>query len=61
MGFGGKTTPPVWHVTRVSRHHGEMSSEQQFVPVVVEIPRGSRNKYEIDHETGEVWLDRRLF
>jgi inorganic pyrophosphatase len=29
--------------------------------VVVEIPRGSRNKYEIDHETGRVFLDRRLF
>ena len=29
--------------------------------MVVEIPRGSRNKYEIDHETGAVWLDRRLF
>lgn len=29
--------------------------------VVVEIPRGSRNKYEIDHETGHVFLDRRLF
>jgi len=29
--------------------------------MVVEIPRGSRNKYEIDHETGHVWLDRRLF
>lgn len=31
------------------------------IHVVIEIPRGSRNKYEIDHETGEVWLDRRLF
>jgi inorganic pyrophosphatase len=29
--------------------------------VVVEIPRGSRNKYEVDHDTGAVWLDRRLF
>jgi len=29
--------------------------------VVIEIPTGSRNKYEIDHETGEVWLDRYLF
>jgi inorganic pyrophosphatase len=29
--------------------------------IVVEIPKGSRNKYEIDHETGEVWLDRLLF
>jgi inorganic pyrophosphatase len=31
------------------------------IEVVVEIPRGSRNKYEIDHETGVVWLDRMLF
>ncbi|NNE12251.1 MAG: inorganic diphosphatase [Ilumatobacter sp.] len=29
--------------------------------VVVEIPRGSRNKYEIDHDDGRVFLDRRLF
>lgn len=29
--------------------------------LVVEIPRGSRNKYEVDHNTGDVWLDRRLF
>jgi inorganic pyrophosphatase len=29
--------------------------------VVVEIPAGSRNKYEIDHITGEVRLDRMLF
>jgi inorganic pyrophosphatase len=31
------------------------------VEVVVEIPRGSRNKYEMDHDTGVVWLDRMLF
>ena len=31
------------------------------IHVVIEIPRGSRNKYEIDHETGRVFLDRRLF
>ncbi len=29
--------------------------------VVVEIPKGSRNKYEIDHHTGALWLDRHLF
>ena len=29
--------------------------------MVVEIPRGSRNKYEMDHETGEIFLDRMLF
>ena len=31
------------------------------IHVVIEIPRGSRNKYEIDHDTGHVFLDRRLF
>ncbi|AKU18089.1 inorganic diphosphatase [Luteipulveratus mongoliensis] len=29
--------------------------------VTIEIPRGNRNKYEIDHETGRIRLDRRLF
>ena len=29
--------------------------------VVIEIPAGSRNKYEIDHETGKIRLDRMLF
>ena len=29
--------------------------------VVIEIPAGSRNKYEINHDTGEVRLDRMLF
>jgi inorganic pyrophosphatase len=28
---------------------------------VIEIPKGSRNKYEVDHETGRVFLDRVLF
>jgi inorganic pyrophosphatase len=31
------------------------------IEMVVEIPKGSRNKYEINHETGEIWLDRTLF
>ena len=31
------------------------------IEVVIEIPKGSRNKYEIDHVTGAVWLDRMLF
>ena len=29
--------------------------------VVIEIPAGSRNKYEIDHQTGQIRLDRMLF
>ena len=28
--------------------------------VVIEIPAGSKNKYEIDHATGEIRLDRML-
>ncbi|MDH4146500.1 MAG: inorganic diphosphatase [Acidimicrobiia bacterium] len=34
---------------------------QEPVEIIVEIPKGSRNKYEIDHETGAIWLDRHLF
>jgi len=29
--------------------------------VTIEIPKGSRNKYEVDHETGRIMLDRMLF
>ncbi|MDN5797506.1 MAG: inorganic diphosphatase [Intrasporangium sp.] len=29
--------------------------------VTIEVPRGQRNKYEIDHETGRIRLDRFLF
>jgi inorganic pyrophosphatase len=35
--------------------------ESMIFDVVIEIPAGSRNKYEIDHETGEIRLDRMLF
>jgi inorganic pyrophosphatase len=31
------------------------------IEVVVEIPKGSRNKYEMDHDTHAIWLDRMLF
>ena len=41
----------TWHMRR----------PEGCIHVVIEIPRGSRNKYEIDHETGHVFLDRRLF
>jgi inorganic pyrophosphatase len=29
--------------------------------VTIEIPKGSRNKYEVDHDTGRIRLDRTLF
>jgi inorganic pyrophosphatase len=31
------------------------------VEVVIEIPKGQRNKYEMDHHTGRIRLDRMLF
>jgi inorganic pyrophosphatase len=33
----------------------------ETIEVLIEIPRGSRNKYEVDHTTGRIRLDRRLF
>ena len=34
---------------------------QMIFDVIIEIPAGSRNKYEVDHLTGEIRLDRMLF
>ncbi len=36
-------------------------SDELVLHAVIEVPSGSRNKYEINHETHEIWLDRRLF
>jgi len=36
-------------------------STDRTIEVIVEIPRGSRNKYEYDHERHIMRLDRRLF
>jgi inorganic pyrophosphatase len=36
-------------------------SQAPLEVMVVEIPKGSRNKYELDHHTGEIFLDRMLF
>jgi inorganic pyrophosphatase len=36
-------------------------TEPDTLTVMVEIPKGSRNKYELDHETGQIMLDRMLF
>jgi inorganic pyrophosphatase len=36
-------------------------ARDEAIEVVVEIPRGSRNKYEYDHERHVMRLDRRLF
>ncbi|MDO5654861.1 MAG: inorganic diphosphatase [Flavobacteriaceae bacterium] len=33
----------------------------QPIDIIVEIPKGSRNKYELDKETGRIRLDRTIF
>ena len=35
--------------------------DAETLTVVIEIPGGSRNKYELDAETGQIFLDRMLF
>ncbi len=39
----------------------EAPSSPMFFDVTIEIPKGQRNKYEVDHATGRIRLDRMLF
>jgi inorganic pyrophosphatase len=41
--------------------NGEPQEIDDTVDVLVEIPRGSRNKYEFDHKKGRIKLDRVLY
>lgn len=45
----------------LSQSEGRNMSAPQTLSVLVEIPRGERNKYEVDHATGRITLDRTLF
>src|ERR1700751_896912 len=47
---------PPWHDCYLD----ERSVERSF-PVIVEVPKGSKNKYELDKETGLLRLDRVLY
>ncbi|HEY1391575.1 MAG TPA: inorganic diphosphatase [Ktedonobacterales bacterium] len=46
-------------ITNVDRFHG--GRDEGWVQAVIEIPRGSRNKYEYDHARGVIRLDRVLY
>ena len=46
---------------RLPKHREEGIVPDDIVDVIVEIPAGSRNKYEYDHERDIIRLDRRLF
>ena len=43
------------------RAQGHMLHPMDSLTMVVEIPKGSRNKYEMDHRTNQIFLDRMLF
>ena len=57
------TLPPALPTWRPGRDGWtwQGTAAEGCIHVVIEIPRGSRNKYEIDHDDGRVFLDRRLF
>ena len=38
-----------------------MADERVVFQAVIEVPKGSRNKYEMNHKTGAIELDRELF
>jgi inorganic pyrophosphatase len=44
-----------------SNDHPAEGAETVEFDVIIEIPKGQRNKYEVDHETGKVRLDRYLY
>ncbi|MEP6782002.1 MAG: inorganic diphosphatase, partial [Gemmatimonadaceae bacterium] len=44
-----------WHDQPAGKHPPEL------VTAIIEIPAGSRNKYELDKETGHIKLDRVLY
>src|SRR6266542_1840778 len=59
-GHAAGCTPPVRWAAGAAEPTGRGQRAVE-IEVIIEIPKGSRNKYEVDHETGEIWLDRMLF
>jgi inorganic pyrophosphatase len=54
-------TPILSIVARHLHQSKEESEVEMTFDVIIEIPAGSRNKYEVDHKTGKIRLDRMLF
>ncbi len=53
---------PTWNVDAGLTEGLTMAEEDVLeFDVLVEIPKGERNKYEVDHESGRLRLDRTLF
>ena len=48
------TAPPTPRMRPRRGASTKRERRQMNVEVVVEVPKGSRNKYEMNHETGEI-------
>src|SRR4051794_30436936 len=55
----GQVGPPGCSCRSVGRNHDSIC-RMEF-DVFIEIPKGTRNKYELDHKSGRLRLDRTLF
>ena len=57
-----RSSDPSIRVTTVPEDDctGQGAATVEF-DVVIEIPKGSRNEYEVDHDSGRVKLDRYLY
>ncbi len=54
-------TPDIAHLRLVACEPTVTKENDVEFDVTIEIPAGQRNKYEVDHETGRIRLDRMLF
>ncbi len=57
---GGDAAPLFVRSSLVTGKDGGVAEGEEIIDVIVEIPAGSRNKYEYDHERHLIRLDRRL-
>lgn len=60
MGHTNEHSGAALSCVRLQRIEPEGAAHVEF-DVLIEIPKGSRNKYEVDHDTGRMRLDRTLF
>src|SRR6201990_2110890 len=58
---GRRVTRPIPGLVLTRSAPPAEGAEPVQFDVIIEIPKGSRNKYEVDHETGRVFLDRYLY
>src|SRR6201995_1877537 len=58
---GSRVTRPIPGLVLTRSDPPAEGAEPVQFDVIIQIPKGSRNKYEGDHETGRVFLDRVLY